>query len=381
MDFTFSEEQEMMRRMARDFADNEIAPYAMEWDKKDEYPAATIKKMHELGLMTIGIPGEYGGPGLDHVAQNLVTEELARGDAGVCVIMAASSLLGPDPVYIAATDEQKKWWYDQQNEGVLSAFCLTEPGAGSDAAGMSTKYVKEGDYYIINGAKQFISNGGVAGLYTVFATADRKLGPKGVSCFMVERDTPGITVGPKEEKLGIRSSNTTSVIFEDVKVPAKNLLGKEGEGFKICMKTLDISRAMVGAMATGVAQAAFEASVKYAAERVQFGKPIATFQMIQAMLADMAMYIEASRLLYLSASSKQDMGLPYTAAASLAKCFAGDTAMKVATDAVQIFGGYGYTKEYAVEKYFRDAKIMQIFEGTAQVQRIVIAGDIMRSMT
>lgn len=197
---------------------------------------------------------------------------------------------------------------------------------------------------------------------------------------MVDRHTPGISVGPKEDKLGIRSSNTTSVIFEDVRVPAKNLLGGEGEGFKICMKTLDISRAMVGAMATGVAQAAFEASVKYAKERVQFGKPIASFQAIQFILADMAQYIQASRLLYLEASSKQDMGLPYTAAASLAKCFAGDTAMKVACDAVQVYGGYGYTKEYPVEKYFRDAKIMQIFEGTAQVQRIVIAGDVLRSM-
>ncbi|NPV93331.1 MAG: acyl-CoA dehydrogenase [Firmicutes bacterium] len=381
MDFRYSEEQEMMRRMARDFADKEIAPFAMEWDKKDEYPAETIKKMFEVGLLTVGIPSEYGGPGVDHVAQALVTEELSRGDAGVCVIMAASTLLGPDPVYLAATDEQKKWWYDQQNEGVLSAFCLTEPGAGSDAAGISTRYVKDGDCYILNGTKQFISNGGVAGLYTVFATADKKLGPKGISCFMVDRNTPGVSIGPKEDKLGIRSSNTTSVIFEDVRVPAWNLLGQEGQGFKICMQTLDISRAIVAAMATGVAQAAFEAAVKYAAERVQFGKPIATFQMVQAMLADMAMYIEASRLLYLSASSKQDMGLPYTAAASLAKCFAGDTAMKVATDAVQVFGGYGYTKEYPVEKYFRDAKIMQIFEGTAQVQRIIIAGDVMRSMT
>lgn len=380
MDFRLSEEQEMMRRMAREFVENEIMPYAHEWDKKGIFPAETIKKMHEVGLMTIGIPAEYGGPGLDHVAQNVVTEEIARGDAGICVTMAASTLLGPDPVLIAGTEEQKKWWFGLQNEGVLSAFCLTEPGAGSDAAGISTKCVKKGNEYIINGTKQFISNGGVAGLYTVFATLDRSLGHKGICCFMVDRNTPGITVGPEEDKLGIRSSNTTSVIFEDVRVPAKNLLGREGDGFKICMQTLDISRAMVGAMATGVAQAAFEASVKYAKERVQFGKPIASFQAIQFMLADMAMYIQASRLLYLEASSRQDMGLPYTAAASLAKCFAGDTAMKVATDAVQIFGGYGYTKDYPVEKYFRDAKIMQIFEGTAQVQRIIIANDIYRAM-
>lgn len=378
MDFRFTEEQEMMRRMARDFADNEIVPYAQEWDAKDEFPWECVKKMQEVGLMNIGVPAEYGGPGLDHVAQNLVVEEIARGDAGICTTMAASTLLAADPVLIAATDEQKKWWYGRELEGVIGAFCLTEPGAGSDVAGLSTRCQKVGDEYILNGTKQFISNGGVAGQYTVFATLDKKLGHKGICAFMVDRDTPGISVGKKEDKLGIRSSNTTQVIFEDVKVPAKNLLGKEGDGFKIAMKTLDISRACVAAMALGVAQAAYEASVKYAMERQQFGKPIISFQAIQFMLADMAQFIEAGRLLYLSASCKQDQGLPYTDAASLAKCFCGDVAMKVATDAVQIYGGYGYTKEYPVEKYFRDAKIMQIFEGTAQVQRIVIANDIIR---
>lgn len=380
MDFRLSEEQKMMQSMARDFAENEIIPYALKWDKNSEFPVKTIQKMHEIGLMTIGIPAEYGGAGLDFLAQNLVVEEISRGDAGICVIMAASTLLGPDPVFLAGTHEQKKWWYDQQNDGVLAAFCLTEPGAGSDAAGISTTCVKDGNNYILNGTKQFISNGGVAGLYTVFATLDKKLGSKGICCFMVDRNTPGISIGPEEDKMGIRSSNTTSVIFEDVRVPARNRLGQEGEGFRICMKVLDISRAMVAAMATGVAQAAFEASVKYAKERVQFGKPIATFQAIQFILADMAQYIQAGRLLYYEASSKQDMGLPYTAAASLAKCFAGDTAMKVATDAVQVFGGYGYIKDYPVEKYFRDAKIMQIFEGTAQVQRLVIANDVLRAI-
>lgn len=378
MDFSFSDEQEMMRKMARDFADNEIAPYAGDWDKENKFPEKVVKQMFELGLMTIGVPAEYGGPGLDHVAQNLVTEEISRGDAGLATTLAANTLLGPDPVVIAASHEQKLWWYGLQNEGVMTAFCLTEPGAGSDAGGLSTRCVKDGSDYILNGTKQFISNGGVAGLYTVFATLDKKMGRKGMCAFMVDRNTPGITIGPKEDKLGIRSSNTTSVIFEDVRVPASNLLGKEGDGFIIAMKTLDISRACVGAMATGVAQAAMEASIKYAQERQQFGKPIATFQAIQFMLADMAQYIEASRLLYLEASSKQDMGLPYTQIASLAKCFAGDTAMKVATDAVQIFGGYGYTKDYPVEKYFRDAKIMQIFEGTAQVQRLVIANDLLK---
>ena len=379
MDFRFSEEQEMMRRMARDFADNEIAPYAQEWDEKNEFPEETVKKMHEVGLLTIGVPAEYGGAGLDHVAQNLVVEEISRGDAGIATTMIATTLLGPDPVIIAGTDEQKKWWYGQELEGCLTAFALTEPGAGSDVAGMSTRCEKVGDEYILNGTKQFITNGGKAGLYTVFATMDRKLGHRGLCAFMVERDTPGISIGPEENKLGIRSSNTTQVIFEDVRVPAKNLLGKEGKGFMICMKTLDISRACIGAMATGISQAAFEASIQYAFERQQFGQPIFNFQAIQLMLADMAQYIEAGRLLYLSASSRQDMGLPYTEQASLSKCFCADTAMKVTTDAVQIFGGYGYTKEYPVEKYFRDAKIMQIFEGTNQVQRLVIANDIRRN--
>lgn len=378
MDFRLTEEQEMMRRMAREFADNEIAPYAQQWDKDNIFPEETVKKMHELGLMTIGVPAEYGGPGLDHVAQNIVTEEIARGDAGIATTMAASTLLAADPVLIAGTHEQKKWFYGMQNEGAIAAFCLTEPEAGSDAANLSTRCIKDGDYYILNGTKQFISNGGVAQLYVVFATLDKKLGHKGICAFMVDRNTPGISVGPKEDKLGIRSSNTTQVIFEDVRVPAKNLLGKEGDGFKIAMKTLDLSRASVAAMAVGVAQAAMEASIKYAKERKQFGKPIASFQAVQFMLADMAQYIHAARLLYLEASSRQDMGLPFTQIASLAKCFAGDTAMKVATDAVQIFGGYGYTKEYPVEKYFRDAKIMQIFEGTAQVQRLVIANDLLR---
>ena len=379
MDFKFSDEQEMMRKMTRDFVDNEIAPYAGQWDKDNAFPHDVVKKMFELGLTTVGVPAEYGGAGLDHVAQNLVMEELGRGDAGIATTACASTLLAADPVLIAANDEQKKWWYGLQNEGALAGFCLTEPGAGSDAGGLATKCVKDGDYYILNGTKQFISNGGVAGLYTVFATLDKKLGLKGMCCFMVDRNTPGITIGPKEDKLGIRSSNTTSVIFEDVKVPAKNLLGAEGDGFKIAMRTLDISRASVAAMAVGICQASLEASVQYAKERMQFGKPIASFQAVQFMLADMAQYTQAARLLYLEASSKQDMGLPFTQIASLAKCFAGDAAMKIATDAVQVFGGYGYSKEYPVEKYFRDAKIMQIFEGTAQIQRVVIANDLLRA--
>lgn len=379
MDFRLTDEQEMMKKMAHDFAANEIAPYASEWDHNHIYPEDCIKKMHEVGLMTIGVPAEYGGPGLDHVAQNIVAEEICWGDAGVGTVMVASTLLATDPIHVAANDEQKKWWFGRMNDGVLGAFCLTEPGAGSDAGGISTKCQKVGDEYIINGTKQFISNGATAGMYTLLATLNKKMGNKGMCAFMIDRDTPGITVGKTEDKLGIRNSNTTEVIFEDVRVPAKNLLGTEGQGFFVIMKTLDISRASIAAMATGISQACLDASLEYAKMRTQFGKPIASFQAIQFKLADMAMKIEASRLLYLEASSLQDMDVPrFSKAASLAKAFAGDAAVFCATEAVQVFGGYGYTREYPVEKYYRDAKIFQIYEGTGEIQRMVIANDLLR---
>jgi alkylation response protein AidB-like acyl-CoA dehydrogenase len=379
MDFRLNEEQEMMKKMAHDFAVNEIAPYATEWDNNHIYPEDCIKKMHEVGLMTIGVPAEYGGAGLDHTAQNIVAEEICWGDAGVGTVMVASTLLASDPVLVAANHEQKKEFYGRLLDGELAAFCLTEPGAGSDAGGIATRCVKSGDEYILNGSKQFISNGGTAGVYTVLATLDKKMGTKGMCAFIVDRNTPGITVGKTEDKLGIRTSNTTEVIFEDVRVPAKNLLGTEGQGFYIIMKTLDLSRASIAAMATGVSQACLDASLDYSKMRTQFGKPICSFQAIQFKLADMAMRIEASRLLYLEASSLQDMNVPrFSKAASLAKAYAGDTAVFCATEAVQVFGGYGYTKDYPVEKYYRDAKIFQIYEGTGEVQRLVIAGDLLR---
>lgn len=379
MDFRLSDEQEMMKKMAHDFAANEIAPYANEWDNNHVYPQDCLDKMHELGLMTIGVPAEYGGAGLDHVAQNIVAEEICWGDAGVGTIMVASTLLASDPILVAANDEQKKLWYGRMNEGMLGAFCLTEPGAGSDAGGIATRCIKDGDDYIITGNKQFISNGGTAGQYTLMATLDKKMGSKGMCAFIIDADSPGITVGKVEDKLGIRTSNTTEVIFEEVRVPAKNLLGKEGQGFYIIMKTLDISRASIAAMATGVAQRCLDESLEYAKLRTQFGKPISSFQAIQFKLADMAMRIEASRLLYYEASSLQDMDVPrFSKAASLAKAYAGDTAMFCGTEAVQVFGGYGYTKEYPVEKLMRDAKIFQIYEGTGEVQRLVIAGDLLR---
>lgn len=372
MDFRLTEEQEMIRQMAADFAVNEIAPYCIEWDKADEVPFATLTKMQDLGLLTIGVPAEYGGDGLDNVSKCLVCEEIAKGDAGLATTIVASTLLASDPILVGANDEQKQWWYGRHLEGAVCGFCLTEPGAGSDALGMSTKCVKDGNYYILNGTKQFITNGGFAKQFSVFATLDKKLSNKGICAFMVDRDLPGVSIGNKEDKLGIRSTSTTQVIFEDVRVPASMRLGPEGEGLPILMETLDLSRTAVAAMATGIATASLEASLNYANERQQFGKPIAALQAISFMMADMAVRAEASRLLYLKAAYLQDIGGSFKTVSSMAKLHAGDAAMTNAIDAVQIFGGYGYTKEYPVEKYMRDAKIMQIFEGTAQVQRMVI---------
>jgi butyryl-CoA dehydrogenase len=379
MDFRLSDEQKMVRQMARDFATNELAPYAGQWDKEDRCPMDTIAKMHELGLMTIGVPAEYDGPGLDNISMCGVMEELCRGDAGVGTVVMASTMLASDPILVGANDAQKKWWYGRMMEGAIAAFCLTEPGAGSDALGMSTKCVKDGDDYILNGTKQFITNGEIARQFSVLATLDKKLGNKGICAFMVDRDTPGIIISKKEEKLGIRSSCTNQVIFEDVRVPASNRLGAEGDGMAIVMHTLDLSRTGVAAMATGICQASLEAALQYAGERQQFGKTINSFQGIQFILADMAMYTETSRLLYMKAASLQDAGLPYKSVSSMAKAWAGDAAVKVSCDAVQVFGGYGYTKDYPVEKYYRDAKIMQIYEGTAQVQRMVIGKDLSKN--
>lgn len=372
MNFSLTEEQEMIRQMAADFADNEIAPYAGDWDKNHLVPFNTIAKMQELGLMTIGVPAEYGGDGLEWLSKYLVCEEIAQGDAGLATTMIASTLLASDPIWVSANDEQKKWWYGRMLEGAICAFGLTEPGAGSDALGMSCKCFKDGNDYIINGTKQFITNGGHAKNLSVFASLDKSLKNKGICAFMVDRDTPGISIGPEEDKLGIRSSSTTQVIFEDVRVPAWMMLGSEGGGTPILMETLDLSRTAIAAMATGVATAALNASINYANERQQFGKPIASFQAVSFKLADMATAVETSRLLYQKAAWLQDNELPFKIVSNMAKMYSADSAMKVSIDAVQIHGGYGYVKEYPVEKYMRDAKIMQIFEGTVEVQRMVI---------
>lgn len=378
MSFILTEEQEMLRKTARKFAEKEIAPVALEYDEKNEFPMEIFRKLHEVGLLTVGVPDEYGGPGLDAISQAIVCEEISYGCAGVATSLLGSSLLAANPVLVGGTHEQKTEFYNILNEGKLAAFCLTEPGAGSDVAGISTTAKREGDYYILNGTKQFITNANVADVYTILATVDKKLGYKGMVAFYLDRHTPGISVSKKENKMGIRPSETCQVVFEDVRVPVRNRLGEEGEGFKIIMKALDISRPLVAALAVGIAQAAYEAALNYTKERAAFGKPIAAFQGIQFMLADMAMGIEASRLLVHKACKLRELGEPFSQVASYAKCFASDTAMKVATDAVQIFGGYGYVKEYPVEKYMRDAKVMQIYEGTNQIQRIVIANNMLK---
>lgn len=378
MDFQLSEEHQALKAMARKFSDQEILPVILEYDDKEEFPWEIVRKMHEVGLLTAGVPEAYGGPGIDMLGQILVTEEIAYGCGGVAATMAASSLLSPEPVVVGGTDAQKKMYFDVLNEGKLGAFCLTEPGAGSDVAGLSLTAKRDGNDYILNGTKQFITNGGVADIYTVFATMDKNLRFKGIVGFIVDRNSPGVSVGPEEKKMGIRTSDTRQVIFEDVRVPAANRLGEEGKGFGICMQALDLSRPSVAAEAIGIAVHAFEIAVKYSKERTAFGQPISNLQAIRFMLADMAMEIEAARLLtYKSCCLAMD-GKPFNYMASYAKCFAADMAMRVTTDAVQILGGYGYLREYGAEKCMRDAKVMQIYEGTNQIQRVVIANHIYR---
>lgn len=376
-DMSFNDEQVGLQKLVREFTQKRVIPMAKELDEKGEFPYELYQEVADMGLHAMNAPEEFDGPGLDLVTCALLTEELAKGDVGFTVTVNTNTLAS-GPVLLAGTKEQQKLFYDIVGQGKVAAFCLTEPNAGSDAAAVATTAKREGDEYVINGTKCFITCGGVAGLYTVIASVDRSKGLKGLSAFLVERDRPGVSVGKEEDKMGIRSSNTTDVIFQDVRIPADHLIGKEGEGFKLAMQTLDKSRPLVGALGVGLAQQALDIAVKYAKERVQFGKPIAANQAIQFMLADMAIQIEAARNLIYRACSLYDQGKPFTKESAIAKTFASDMAMKVAVDAVQILGGYGYSKEYPVEKLMRDAKILQIFEGTNQVQRIVIANQLLR---
>ncbi|WP_071394742.1 acyl-CoA dehydrogenase family protein [Bacillus tuaregi] len=373
MDFRLNEDQEAIKIMARDFVNQEMIPVAREYDEKEEFPFHIHDKLREVGLYNLALPEEYGGPGIDKISHALIVEELARGCAGIATSVEANSLASY-PILVGGTEEQKKKYFGIIVNGGYSAFALTEPSAGSDVSGLKTTAERVGDEYILNGEKCFITNASYANYYTVLAKL--KDSNKFVA-FIVDRELEGLNVGPHEKKMGLRSSNTASVTFDDVRVPAENLLGEEGDGFKIFMKALSYARPMVGAQALGIAQGAYEEALRYAKERKQFGKPIANFQGIQFMLADMAMQVEAARLLVHKSVWYVQQGTPNTKASSFAKCYASDIAMKVATDAVQIHGGYGFIREYAVEKYFRDAKIMQIYEGTNQIQRVVIAKDIL----
>jgi len=377
VDFRLTEEQEQIRKLARSFAKNEIIPAAAEYDEKEEIPWHIVDKAFELGLMNLTVPEEYGGQGLDHITEAIIAEELAYGCLGINGTFGANGL-ALAPILIAGTPEQKeKFLKPFCSKPQLAAFCLTEPNAGSDVANISTTAVLDGDHYVINGQKCFITNGGVASLYTVFATVDRSKGLKGISAFIVPGDTPGLRGGKKEKKMGDRASHVEEVIFEDVRVPKENILWSEGKGFKLAMMTLDKTRPLVGATAVGVARRALEEAINYSKQRVQFGRPICENQAIQFMLADMATRVEAARMLVWEACWLLDQGLPVSKVGSMAKMYAADTAMSVAVDALQIFGGYGYMREYPMEKLMRDAKILQIYEGTNQIQRIVIARNIL----
>ncbi|WML28521.1 acyl-CoA dehydrogenase [Neobacillus sp. OS1-33] len=372
MDFT--EEQEMMRKMVRDFAQKEIAPFVERMEETDEYPLEIIRKMGEYGLLGIPIPTEYGGVGADFTSYILTINEIAKVSATVGVILSVHTSVGTNPILYFGTEEQKQKYIPKLASGeYIGAFALTEPNAGSDAGKIRTSAVKKGDKYILNGSKIFITNGGMADTYVTFAVTNPEAGSRGISAFIVEKDTPGFSVGKKERKMGLHGSSTTELIFDNAEVPVGNLLGQEGEGFKIAMANLDAGRIGIAAQGLGIAEAALESSIQYAQERIQFGKPIAANQGISFKIADMATEVEAAKLLVYRAAQLRSRGIKCGKEASMAKRFSTDTAMKTATEAVQIFGGYGYTKDYPVERLFRDAKITQIYEGTNEIQRVVIS--------
>ena len=374
--FELTDEQRDLRALAHEFAEKEIRPRAAEYDEHSTHPVDVIAKAHELGLMNIHIPEECGGPGLSIFDGILVAEELAWGCSGITVAIIANTL-GAAPVVLAGSQEQKREWLSPLiEEPILCCFALTEANAGSDVSGIETTAVRAGDDYVLNGSKMFISNAGHAAWMVVFASTDKSKGQRGLSAFVVPTDADGFTVEKHLDKMGQRASDTSAVAFQDVRVPAANRLGEEGEGFKIAMRTLDHTRPGTAIGAVGVARAAYELSVEYSRERVQFGQPIAMNQGVNFLIADMAAEIEAARLLTWQAAWLLDQGKRATLQSSFAKRFSSDTAMKVTTDAVQIFGGYGYMKEYPVEKLMRDAKLFQIYEGTSQIQRLVIAREI-----
>ncbi|MGH7277179.1 MAG: acyl-CoA dehydrogenase family protein [Candidatus Rokuibacteriota bacterium] len=377
-DFSLAGDQRMIRDLARKIARERIAPHAAHYDETESYPEESMKAIVESGLFGIWVPEEYGGSDLGCLALALVAEEIAWACAATAT-QYVDQPLGGLPILISGSAEQKKKYLPRLATGdMLCAYSLSEPGAGSDAAGLETTAVRQGDHYVLNGSKQWCTNGDHADVLCVFATVDPSKRAKGVTAFLIEPGMPGFSVGKKERKMGIRASPTVALHFTDCIVPVEQRLGAEGEGFTIAMQTLDITRPATGAMAVGIGQAALDAAIGYARERQQFGQPIAAFQGIQFMLADMAMSVHAARLMVHHAARQVDAGIRgNTYEASMAKCWAGDAAMKVATDAVQVFGGYGYTRDFPVERFMRDAKIMQIYEGTNQIQRLIIAKELL----
>jgi len=379
MDFRLSEEHEMMRKMIREFAENEVEPGATERDENEEFSRELFDKMGEIGITGIPWPEEYGGEGSDYLSYIIAVEELSRVEASAGTTLSAHISLASWPIFKYGTEEQKQKYLKPLATGEkLGAFGLTEEQAGTDAAAQKTTAVLDGDEYVLNGSKIFISNAGDAEIYVVIAVTDPEKKAKGISAFIVEKDTPGFSFGKKEKKMGLRSSPTLELIFEDCRVPKENLLGKEGDGFKIAMSVLDGGRNGIAAQAVGIAQGALDAAVDYANQRHQFGQPIGKFQAISFMLADCATKIEAARLLTYQAAFLENEGLPYGQASAMAKLYASEAAMEITTKVVQIFGGYGYTREYPVERYMRDAKITEIYEGTSEVQRLVISRNLLQ---
>ena len=377
VDFTLTDEQKDLRELAHNFAEKEIRKVAWEYDRDGTWPQDIVDKAWEVGLMNTHIEEAYGGPGLDFLSGCLIEEEMGWGCSGIGTSLMANGLASA-PVSLGGSEETKKRYLGMlTEEPKLASFCLTEPDAGSDVSGMKTRAVKKGDKYVISGSKCFITNGGYADWFTVYAKTDPEAGHRGISAFVVDGKQDNITVDKKEDKMGQRASNTATITFDEVEVPAENLLGVENKGFKLAMMTLDRTRPGVAAMAVGIARAAFEYAAEYSKERVQFGVPIAMHQAIQFMIADMATKVEASRLLVWQSAVQLDNGIRNTLASSHAKRFSADTAMEVTTDAVQVYGGYGFIKEYPVEKLMRDAKIMQLYEGTSQIQRLVIAREVL----
>ena len=379
MDFSYTDTHTMIRETARKFADERIAPGTIERDEKEEFPSEIVRELGELGFMGMMVPEEWGGSGLDTTSYVLALEEISRVDASVGVIMSVNNSLVCYGINRDGSNEQKEKYLRSLAAGkTLGAFALSEPEAGSDASNQHTAAVRDGDHYVLNGTKNWITNGSTADVVLVMAATDRQKGPKGISTFIVEKGTPGFNVAKKERKLGIRSSDTVSLSFQDCRVPAANRIGAEGEGFRFAMRTLEGGRIGIAAQALGIAQACMDASVRYAKERKAFDRPIAELQAIQFKIADMATNIGAARMLMLKAAALKDRGEAFGADAAMAKLFASKTAVESALEAIQIHGGYGYVREYLVERYLRDAKITEIYEGTSEIQRIVIARSLLK---